>query len=214
MYKRNYFKLDEEPTASGTGDPAPEPNQVKPPEVNTDMVKEEMLRYKQQAESASKEKAELESKLALLEENKLKEKENFKELWEREKNRAEEAVTKVKNIETSYLNDKKVSAIQSEAHKAGIDPNYMDFLVNTDSNLVAIETTSTGNVNVLGVSEFIEDFKVKYPAMFKSGKGPNINSNQPGDTFNKKEYTSSELLELSRKDPKKYKELMLKKINS
>lgn len=139
---------------------------------------------------------------------KLESEKNYKELYEREKARAHEAVTRAEDVQKSYLSGLKKSAIETYAAKLGIKENYSSFL-DADSPMVQIETTSTGNINVLGAQEYVEDYKLRYPEMFKSSEPPRVNTGQPqGYNGQGGEISSRDLAKLQKEDVQQYSKVM------
>ena len=147
--------------------------------------------------------------------SKLEEQSNYKELWENAERKRQEAEEKSNKIQTQYVSDLKRSAIEKEAIKLGINKsalNDINLLKGEMDNFVQIETTSTGNINVLGSSEFVENLKETRPHWFTDGKAPTFNNAIPQHTTNK-EMTPSDILALQKKDPTKYNEIMRKRLN-
>jgi len=190
----------------------PSPEDDKKPSGAVNFYKEQAKKFKQENEVIKQEQAELAQKLSQMEESSLREAENYKELWEREKQQREDAQDRLSSFQQGFLTDKKLTAIETEAIKAGIDLNYVDFVKKDNSSFVKVETTSEGNVNVLGAKEYVEDFKTKFPAMFKSHGGPNVNTATAQESSGPKEYSPAQLLKLSREKPAEYKKIMAKRI--
>lgn len=180
------------------------------PEVKSDNAGSNF--YKQKINVVSEENAQLKAQLEMLKEAQLKEKENYKELADVYKKKADEAETKSKKVMDSYFNGLKISAIKEQALKLGIREEALEDLPLIDhSAFIEVETTSTGNANVLGAKEFIETLKEKKPYWFLQAKAPNINTNGIND-FKEKMLTASDLLKLEKTDPAKYKEEVLKRL--
>jgi len=183
------------------------------PSGAVNFYKEEAAKYREQANQLKEDQDQMQKKLNEMEEAGLRESKNYEELWTKEKAMREESEDKLRNFQAGFLTDKKLTAIETEAMKAGIDPNYVDFVKKENSSFVKVETTSEGNVNVLGAKEYVEDFKAKFPAMFKGNAGPNINSASPSQPTGPQEFTPAQLLKMSREKPAEYKKYMAKKFN-
>lgn len=142
----------------------------------------------------------------------LQEKENFKELWELEKAKRVNAEEKATQISTSYFNGLKMSAIEQEAIRLGIREQALHDIAMIDNSIVQIETTSTGNANVLGAREFVEQLKETRPHWFGDQSAPIVNSANPQmSTVN--DLTPAQLAALQKTDPAKYKAEMKRKYN-
>lgn len=158
--------------------------------------------------------AEKESLARQLEEErqiKLKEQNNYKELYELEKNKRSQAEEKATKVTQSYFNGLKMSAIEQEALKAGIHETALEDLALLPNDMVQIETTSTGNAHVLGAREFVEYLKEKKPYLFKSGIAPRINNTNPSEV-KVKELSPLDIIKLQSKDPAAYEAYMRKKL--
>lgn len=195
---------------------APENEVVENPEDNEqpkskgeEKYKNDLIRFKKEAREAMELAEQLKTKLKEKENATLIEKEQYKELWEQEKQRAAEYENKITEFKQSYLEDKKRSAIEKEAIKLGIKPNYLRFVYSEAGDSVEIETTSAGNINVLGAKEFMESFRESNPDLFKNEKAPYTNNARPQMNTGKT-LTPMEIIKLQKKDPKAYNEYMNK----
>lgn len=198
------LEKNENEQVTNEAEPKEEPKEIKNNNSGSNFYKQKIDQLIQENE---KFKLELEKEKT----TKLQEKENFKELWEREKQKREEAETKAKKISESYFNGLKMSAIEQEALKAGILNEALSDIGIIDNSMVEIETTSTGNANVLGAKEFVESLKESKPHWFKKIGPPNINTSNPQENESPRDLTAKELVELEKKDPAKYRQEMMKK---
>jgi len=169
--------------------------------------------YKQKIEQMELERQQLKQKLEEIQTQQLHEKENFKELWELEKQKREEAENKTKNLSETVFNNFRSSAIREQALAAGILKTAVDDLDLVDASLVQVETTDQGRINVHGAKEFVEALKEAKPHWFKNLNTPTINTGLPTDTSTSHNISASELIQLQKKDPAKYKELMKKRLS-
>ena len=169
----------------------------------TNFYKEQATQYKEKLETFEQEKTELEQRLKEFETRQLQEKENWQELYKREKVAREKAEQNTTSMKTKINTFLKGSAIKEHAIKSGIKDNYMDFL-DINSPIVEIESTSTGNVNVLGAQEYIDDFKARYPEAFGVGTAPTVNTST-GVNTKVKQLTAAEIAQLQQTDPERYK---------
>lgn len=142
---------------------------------------------------------------------KLKEKEDYKLLWEREKEKREEAERNAGELKGTIFNTLKSNAIKQEALKVGIVPSALDDIDLVDNSMVQVETTDRGTMRVLGTKDFIEVLKETRPHWFKTVGAPNVNVSTPGEPEQKKEYSAADIIEIQKKDPAKYREIMSQK---
>ena len=170
--------------------------------------------YKQKIQSIEEENARLKRERDDQITENLKQKENFKGLYELEKKKREEAEGKAKHVAQSYFDGLKTTSIEQEAIKAGILDVALDDIKMLDSDgIVDIETTSTGRANVLGAKEFVESLKERKPHWFRKDGAPTINRGVPGDYQKAKVLTPDEMVQLQQKDPQKYEAEMRKRLN-
>lgn len=142
------------------------------------------------AELKAKQDAEEKAKEA-----KLRESNQWKELYEEKERKAKEAEERAERIQKSYLNERRFSAVKEAAIKAGLrDEAYSDLdLLDLESE-VEIESTSTGRINVLGADKFIERLKAKKPHWFGSKNPPAVDGTNPRVTT-PKQVTVKQLLD-------------------
>lgn len=161
--------------------------------------------YKQKLEALEKKNNELAKMLEEREIKSLQEKENYKDLWELEKQKREQTEEKMKSLSTSVFNNFKTSAIREAAAKMGILDTAIEDLDLLDNSMVQIETTDHGNINIHGANEFVEELKQKKPHWFKNLNPPKLNNMTPIKTQG---LTPQEVIELEEKDPKAYRSYM------
>lgn len=171
--------------------------------------KNDLLKFKQDAKVLKEENETLKEQKKNDEINKLKEKDEWQTVATQWEERALQSEQKEKNNFKAYLEDKKRAAVEQEALKLKIKPNFMHFLHAEAQDGVEVETTSAGNVIINGAKNFVEDFKNKYSAAFDENKIPFINTANP-QVGNEKTYSASDLLKLEKEDKGKYRELMTK----
>lgn len=174
-------------------------------------VDENALKLKQELEETKRKLKEFKKLEEQRLESKLIEEKRFEELYKAEKERAERAEIKANNIKDDFVNTLKYNAIKEEATKLGMKEKYLKFL-NLDTNLVEIETTDRGNVNVLGAREYLEDFKIENEDLFSTKKSPTINTNFSTTESKGKDLSAKEIVELQKKDPEKYRMYMRKRL--
>lgn len=175
-----------------------------------EQVKSDMHKFKTQYKEKDDQLLQMQSKIEQLETTSLKERKNYKELYERAKEKETEAVKEATSIKQSYLENRRLSEIEKVAIAQGMDEISLELLRSGafDTSSVITETTSTGRVNVLGADDLVEGLKKKFGTrLFPSGKAPIINSENPNNlNLQDQPLTSKDLLALQSKDPKAYKE--------
>lgn len=136
-----------------------------------DRIKKDMLKYKD-------ENAQLRAQLEAAKLNSHKEKEDWKSVAEHHEQQANEYKTKYTGLQQALVNEKKVSALRSEAIKAGINPQSLPDLELLDFDEVSIETTSTGKILVSGQDRAIAKLKTMRPHWFTNSV-PSVNPATP-----------------------------------
>lgn len=178
----------------------------------TEKYKNDMFKYKRELQAERDAKAELERKLKQQEEDKLKTTNNYKKLYEQtleEKKKVEGDFNELRGV---IVEDRKFSAIKDAALKAGMRPEAVNDLRLFDSSDVILETTSEGNVNVLGAELMVENLKKKRPYLFTTTGAPPVNNSTGKYTgAQEKTYSPLELLELEKTDNALYKDIMQNK---
>lgn len=107
----------------------------------------------------------------------MKEQNQWKELAEANEKKAADALAESTRIQTSFLSEKKFSALQSKCTALGLRPEAVSDLEMLDLADITIETTSTGKVNVLGADKYAERLKTLKPHWFTDPKTLNVNTN-------------------------------------
>jgi len=208
---------EEAGTAKPAVDAAIEPSpEEKKRLAGTAFYKEKVSDYQRQLQESNKTNESLTAKLQQLETNQLKEKNDYKALYEAseiKRNSAEESAAQIKS---SYLNGLKMQSIRAEAQAQGIHEGALGDLESFDNSMVQIETTDHGNANVLGAKEYVEQLKETKGYMFKNMAAPIINGAPPGDptAIKTSVLSAKELVQLQKKDPTAYKAAMEKQYSA
>lgn len=134
-------------------------------------VLDEMHKYKKTAK-------EFEAKIKDQEMSKLKAQEEWQKVAEIKEREAQEAIEKATRLEQSFLNNRKYDAIKAAALQNGIRKEALNDLELIDfDDDIAIETTSTGKINVIGAEAAVKKLKAQRPYWFgKSISGVNTDS--------------------------------------
>lgn len=117
--------------------------------------------------------------LRKLETEKMKEKEQYKELWEKSEKEKADAIEESSKIKNAYFNGQKFSALKAECAKLGILDSAVSDLDMVDLSEIRTETTSTGRINVLNAKEIAEDIKRRRPHWFGSPGAGKVNTQVP-----------------------------------
>lgn len=185
--------------------------EVEEKEPQTDKWKHDLHRFKSEAKDAKARAEALEKQLKEREESSLREKGRYKELYEareQEVNQLKDQVSKSKDV---FFNTLKRAEIEKAAMKMGIRKEALYDLDLLDKSDVEVETTDRGNVNILGAEEFVNEIKATRPHWFQDMGAPVVNTANP-NYAGPKQYSATELLELQRTNPQKYKEEIAKRL--
>ncbi len=134
-------------------------------------VSKDMHRFKEEAKAAKLKAEELERQ-------RLKEANDYKTLYEQERQAKEELAQKQERLTQATIYDKKHSAVVAAFKAKGLRKEAEIDVENLSLDELQIETTSTGRINVLGVDEFVERQKQLRPHWFKSGSSK-VNADTP-----------------------------------
>lgn len=126
-----------------------------------------------------KEARDAQAKLKEREESEMKAKAQWEELAKRKEEEANQYKADAERVKTSYLNEKKYSAVREAASRLGLRKEAVSDLDLLSLDGVNIETTSTGKINVLGADSFVEKLKQAKPHWFSSSQPPNVNTSSP-----------------------------------
>lgn len=169
---------------AGNGGASPEGNQPTKPESQATHERavpwsdhrraiDDMHEYKTRAKQ-------LEADIAASNEERLKEKEQYKELAEINKKEAEKWKSEAEKGNSLFEQTQKHAAVTKEAVEAGILPEALGDLDLVELDSLKIETTNQGRFAVHGAKEFVADLKNNKPHWFKVAEGPNVDSGGGG----------------------------------
>lgn len=193
---------DKSTGGAGTGnDGGADPNDQQKPDPKPRVVAwEDHKRALDDLHKFKKQVSELETKFSQIEDQRLRDQNDWKQLAEKEKKRADDADAKVKTITGSLVLTQKHQAVQKAALDAGIRQEALADLDLLDLNEVQVEATSTGRYIVSGANEYIDELKAKKPHWFKTAKAPNLNTGGGGAPRDTKsgEITAEKIVQLER----------------
>lgn len=154
------------------------------------------------------ENRELRDKLKAQETQALREKDDFKALWEKEKAEKDELLTKHQSFKDWVFEDKKIAAVKVEATKHGLRPEAeRDLeLYLKDEQAVVVEATSTGRFNVLGAEAFVEKLKKTRSFLFRPEGPPVVNTGSNLKPGSGSEVSGTDLYEIEKRHGRQSKE--------
>lgn len=184
----------------GGADDSKDQNKKPDPKPSKTVAREDHDRALKDLHKFKREAEDTKAALAKIEEERLREKEDWKGLAEREKLKAEKLEADNKKLTDVFLRTQKYSAVKTAAVEAGLLPEALDDLELLELNGVAVETTNTGRYSVQGAKEFVEELKGKKSHWFGHKKPVDINGGTgggaPGPT---KKITPIDLLDAEKK---------------
>jgi hypothetical protein len=124
--------------------------------------------------------ATLEAKIGEIESDKLKQANDFKTLYEREKADKEALNQKYQQTLQGTVNTHRFSEIRAEAMKAGLVDTAVSDLELLDLSDVEVEATSSGRFIVSGAKEKVERIKSERPHWFRKMGAPSVNGGGGG----------------------------------
>ena len=124
--------------------------------------------------------SELETKLGDIESEKLKATNDFKTLYETEKEKRERAEAKANETLQWAANTQRFSVVKAEAEKQGLKKEAIADLELLDMSDIKVEATSTGRFIVEGAEDWVNAIKSKRSHWFTNPNPPPINGGGGG----------------------------------
>lgn len=172
--------------------------------------KTDMFKFKEKAKTLEAENLELKKLIEQSNLKSLEEKEDFKRLYEMQKEKAESLEQENKSFINSFVESKRLDAIRTEALKFGIKEEALNDLDLIDKSAVVVEKTDRGTVNVIGAKDFVDSLKRARPFWFNDGTPPTVNSAPPGNKIQEaKKLTPKEIIDLQKTNPEAYSKYVL-----
>lgn len=176
------------------------PNSPGAPDPDKQRAIEDLHRWKKEAKNLSSSVEQLKAQLAQSQNEKLREKENWKELAEKEAKRAEEAEGKYKGLYENLVRTQKYSAVRASALKAGLRPEAEADLELLPLDDVEFEVTSNNRFIVSKDKEVVENLKKSRPHWFGTEAPPVFNGGGGrGGTGGAAEVTALDLYAIEKK---------------
>lgn len=171
-------------------------------------TKNDMHKFKRQFMEQQTKLEKMQAELEKAETEKLKNSENYKELWEKERQAKEDLKGKLSQFSSTVLEDKRRDAIKQELLKNNFDTDFLDIVDAFDTSDVLVETTSNGSFVVNGADTWVEALKSTKPKMFKQKVDPKVNNATGDHQHREKIYSKQDVLKLQKENPKLYEEII------
>lgn len=139
----------------------------------------------------------LESKINEMNKGFLKEKEDYKSLFEETSNENKILKAEKENLQSSVIYNERFRAVFPEMKKQGLLDQAHKYIEDLSLDDLEVETTSQGRFIVKGAGGWVERFKKENPLLFQTPKPSNINTSggRATDT-QEEEITPSRIYEL------------------
>jgi hypothetical protein len=165
-----------------------------------DRAVQDMLKYKGKLKEASDAIQDLKTQIHELKSQGLKEKEDYKSLYEQECQNHAETKRRAQRLEGSFYTTQKHSAVYPALKRAGLRDDAERILEMVDFDALEVETTSEGRVIINGIETFVEKFKADFPFAFEQRRPPKINSAGGTTEFQTPQKITAEMIvEIERK---------------
>ncbi len=157
-------------------------------------LRKDMLKYKDKM-------IEAQESLSKRDDEALREKQDYKTLYERSQEHANESEKKYTSLKGNVFSNEKHNAVLMAALKSGLRPEAEQDLGLLTLDGVQVEATTEGRFLVHGADEFVRDLKKTKGYWFKDENVPMINSGGTGKKSAElpNEITAEIILELERK---------------
>lgn len=149
-------------------------------QTQTEMVsKAELQKVLDEMHKYKKEAKDLQAKNKEQEMQKLKDQQEWQKIAEIKEKEAEDAKNEANTLKSSFLSSRKFDALKTAALANGIRKEALNDLELLDfDEHVAIETTNTGKINIIGAEAAIKNLKAQKPHWFGKSSG-HVNSDDP-----------------------------------
>ena len=175
-------------------------------------VLDDMMKFKKANQELQTQVKSYEQMAKEAEEKRLVEKEDYKNLYEQWKDKANKAVEEKNGLLKAFENDKKYEVIKRSAVKNGLRDEALDDLEYLDTSDVIIEKTDQGRINIIGADEFVDKLKERKPFWFNDSKAPTLNTSDGSPGSRPKELSASDILKLQKEKPEEYKRIIAKRL--
>lgn len=184
-------------------DPDQQELPIEKPKPDATALQVELDSYKAKFAEIEREKAEQANQRSQAEEESLKERKKYKELFEKREEEAKQLRDKLRKQGEAIYKTVKLQAIKAEAARAGILPEAESDLEFQAFDEVEIATRESGAFDVVGADRAVENLKATRPHWFRTKQAPNINGATPGMPSGK--INAADLAKLEKENPEQYK---------
>jgi hypothetical protein len=145
------------------------------PKSELDRALADMHKFKQRARDSEDKLNSLQQTVEELKARGLKEKEDYKALYEDAKSKLEEEQRTSSKLKSNVIFSERYRAVLPALQKAGLSPDAAKLVEHADMSELEVEAQN-GRFVVNGVDLFVEKFKLEYPFAFKPASAANVNS--------------------------------------
>jgi hypothetical protein len=206
---RHVLREEDKGGGGGGGGNPPAPEMV--PKAEYEKLQLDLKKFQTDSQKLAEQLTNTNKELLTLKKQQSESQGDFKSLYETEKAAREEWEQKHGKLKENLFFNEKYRAAQSAVVKAGMKTDALKILDSQTFEELQVETTSNGRFLVHGAETFAEKMKREYGFAFETPKAPNVNGgggNPPPN--NDQELTAAYIVELEKKDPAKYKEMLPK----
>jgi len=136
----------------------------------------DMLKYKGQVSDLTSRMESLVNQVEEMKANKLKDKEDYKSLYEQEVANHNETKQRLTGVSKNVVFAEKHRAVFPALKKAGFVDDAEKLLTSAALDSLEFETTSDGRFLIEGVDTFVDNFKREYSFAFKDAQPPRFNA--------------------------------------
>jgi len=188
---------DQKPNVGDNGQ-VNQPKVIRP--EDHDRAIKDTLRYKAQVGDLTSQLQTLMSQVDEMKANNLKEKDDYKSLYEEEVKNHAATKERLSGVSKNVVFSEKHRAVLPALRKAGFIDEAEKNLTSQVLDSVEFETTSSGGFIVNGVETFVDSFKREHPYYFKEASSLRVNSGvSTNSNFDSSDITVQKVLELEKK---------------
>jgi hypothetical protein len=164
-----------------------------------DRALRDMHKFKQAARDAESKLAQMQSQIDDLKAAGLKQKDDYKGLYEATKQKLDEQIEQNNRLKENVLYSERYRAALPALQKAGLSAEASKLVEYADLSVLEVEPRN-GRFEVSGVDLFVENFKLEHPYAFRSNKPANVNAGgtNPPTTRGTEPMTPAKLFELEK----------------
>lgn len=170
---------------------------------------DDMHKFKKQSRDKDATITELQAKLQETESIRLREKEDYKGLYEKTAKELQNERERREQLKVNVLRSEKHRSVYPALKKAGLRDDAEKLLDNESFDDLEVETTSEGRFLVHGVESYVDRFKENYGFAFENKAVARINAGGANreSTISEENLTAAQMSELWKKDRDKFHKL-------